>query len=244
MDLGNGTETCFIQSTVLSSTIGQKSSLRLHRARKARENRTRNGTMADAGNSKAREVKVVLLGDTGVGKSSLVLRFVTNNFRPYSESTIGASFMSKMIVVNDTPIKYQIWDTAGQEKYHSLAPMYYRGAAAAIVVYDITRKQSLTTLKNWVKELKQLGPDNIVIAIAGNKSDLEEKREVPASQARAYAGEIGALFIETSAKEDTNVSDLFIQISQALPTASAESNALPEIVDPYGGGKKKSSGCC
>ncbi|CEG42404.1 gtp binding protein [Plasmopara halstedii] len=200
--------------------------------------------MGDTGNSKAREVKVVLLGDTGVGKSSLVLRFVTNNFRPYSESTIGASFMSKMIVVNDTPIKYQIWDTAGQEKYHSLAPMYYRGAAAAIVVYDITRKQSLTTLKNWVKELKQLGPDNIVIAIAGNKSDLEEKREVPASQARAYAEEIGALFIETSAKEDTNVSDLFIQISQALPTASAESNALPEIVDPYGGNKKKSSSCC
>ncbi|CAH0478221.1 unnamed protein product [Peronospora belbahrii] len=200
--------------------------------------------MADSSNSKAREVKVVLLGDTGVGKSSLVLRFVTNNFRPYSESTIGASFMSKMIVVNDTPIKYQIWDTAGQEKYHSLAPMYYRGAAAAIVVYDITRKQSLTTLKNWVKELKQLGPDNIVIAIAGNKSDLEEKREVPASQARAYAEEIGALFIETSAKEDTNVSDLFIQISQALPIASAESNALPEIVDPYGAGKKKSGGCC
>ncbi|KAL7685516.1 putative small GTP-binding protein [Plasmopara halstedii] len=200
--------------------------------------------MGDTGNSKAREVKVVLLGDTGVGKSSLVLRFVTNNFRPYSESTIGASFMSKMIVVNDTPIKYQIWDTAGQEKYHSLAPMYYRGAAAAIVVYDITRKQSLTTLKNWVKELKQLGPDNIVIAIAGNKSDLEEKREVPASQARAYAEEIGALFIETSAKEDTNVSDLFIQISQALPTASAETNALPEIVDPYGGNKKKSSSCC
>ena len=89
-----------------------------------------------------------------------------------------------------------------------------------------------------------MGPDNIVIAIAGNKSDLEEKREVPASQARAYAEEIGALFIETSAKEDTNVSDLFIQISQALPIASAESNALPEIVDPYGGGKKKAGGCC
>lgn len=123
---------------------------------------------------KAREVKVVLLGDTGVGKSSLVLRFVTNNFRPYSESTIGASFMSKMIVVNDTPIKYQIWDTAGQEKvptggciscwrgrancvcvsmneqYHSLAPMYYRGAAAAIVVYDITRKVSACSVSSEV----------------------------------------------------------------------------------------------
>jgi Ras-related protein Rab-22 len=91
---------------------------------------------------KPREVKVVLLGDTGVGKSSLVLRFVTNNFKPYSESTIGASFMSKMIMVQGKPIKFQIWDTAGQEKYHSLAPMYYRGAAAAIIVYDITRSVS------------------------------------------------------------------------------------------------------
>jgi len=93
--------------------------------------------------NKPREVKVVLLGDTGVGKSSLVLRFVTNNFKPYSESTIGASFMSKMIMVQGKPIKYQIWDTAGQEKYHSLAPMYYRGAAAAIIVYDITRAVSV-----------------------------------------------------------------------------------------------------
>lgn len=151
--------------------------------------------------------------------------------------------MSKMIMVEDTPIKYQIWDTAGQEKYHSLAPMYYRGAAAAIVVYDITRKQSLTTLKNWVKELKQLGPDHIVIAIAGNKSDLEHKREVPAAQARAYADEIGALFIETSAKEDTNVSDLFISISKQLPSSVEDNNALPEIVDPYGAGRKK-GGCC
>ena len=91
---------------------------------------------------KPREVKVVLLGDTGVGKSSLVLRFVTNNFKPYSESTIGASFMSKMIMVDAKPIKFQIWDTAGQEKYHSLAPMYYRGAAAAVIVYDITRSVS------------------------------------------------------------------------------------------------------
>jgi Ras-related protein Rab-22 len=150
-----------------------------------------------------REVKVVLLGDAGVGKSSLVLRFVTNSFDKYSESTIGwvctrtfaaafalvaaprltfysprrrASFMSKQIVADGQPIKYQIWDTAGQEKYHSLAPMYYRGAAAAIIVYDITSAQSFQTLKNWVRELQQLGPENIVIAVCGNKSDLEEKR--------------------------------------------------------------------
>lgn len=90
--------------------------------------------------SKAKEVKVVLLGDSGVGKSSLVLRFVVNDFKPYSEATIGASFFSKLVVTNNTPLKFQIWDTAGQEKYHSLAPMYYRGAAAAILVYDITNK--------------------------------------------------------------------------------------------------------
>jgi Ras-related protein Rab-22 len=155
---------------------------------------------------KPREVKVVLLGDTGVGKSSLVLRFVTNNFKPYSESTIGASFMSKVVMAEGKQIKFQIWDTAGQEKYHSLArtfpsflalllcfrgiyvhksvidlfvlcvAMYYRGAAAAIVVYDITRASSFKTLRNWVDELRNQGPKDIALAIAGNKADLADRR--------------------------------------------------------------------
>eukprot|EP00640_Fibrocapsa_japonica_P007425 CAMPEP_0113938746 /NCGR_PEP_ID=MMETSP1339-20121228/5171_1 /TAXON_ID=94617 /ORGANISM="Fibrocapsa japonica" /LENGTH=199 /DNA_ID=CAMNT_0000942007 /DNA_START=72 /DNA_END=671 /DNA_ORIENTATION=- /assembly_acc=CAM_ASM_000762 len=167
--------------------------------------------------SKSREVKVVLLGDTGVGKSSLVLRFVTNNFKPYSESTIGASFMSKMLMVNGLPMKFQIWDTAGQEKYHSLAPMYYRGAAAAIVVYDITNKNTFKTLKEWVNELHAQGPDDIVIIIAGNKKDLEAEREVEAGMAQAYADKVGAMFFECSAKDDFFVRDIFIQISHKLP---------------------------
>mmetsp|Transcript_5908 Transcript_5908/g.5295 ORF Transcript_5908/g.5295 Transcript_5908/m.5295 type:complete len:185 (+) Transcript_5908:117-671(+) len=165
--------------------------------------------------TKPREVKVVLLGDTGVGKSSLVLRFVTNNFKPYSESTIGASFMSKMIMVSGKPIKFQIWDTAGQEKYHSLAPMYYRGAAAAIVVYDITRQNTFKTLKNWIDELRTQGPKDIAIAIAGNKADLEDQREVSKAAAISYSEEIGAMYLETSAKDDLNVQDIFVQLSNA-----------------------------
>mmetsp|Transcript_100628 Transcript_100628/g.197519 ORF Transcript_100628/g.197519 Transcript_100628/m.197519 type:complete len:205 (+) Transcript_100628:54-668(+) len=177
--------------------------------------------------SKPREVKVVLLGDSGVGKSSLVLRFVTNNFKPYSESTIGASFMSKMITVASKQIKFQIWDTAGQEKYHSLAPMYYRGAAAAIIVYDITRSTSFKTLKHWVEELKSKGPKDIAIAIAGNKSDLENMREVDREMVLSYAEEIGALFLETSAKDDTNVQDIFVKLSYRLPSPQqSDSNVI------------------
>lgn len=194
------------------------------------------------GETRAREVKVVLLGDTGVGKSSLVLRFITNEFKPYVESTIGASFMSKLILVDSQPIKFQIWDTAGQEKYHSLAPMYYKGAAAAIVVYDITKRKTFETLQQWISELKTQGPENIVLAIAGNKSDLESERQVPASEAQAYATSIGASFLETSAKTKSNVDEIFLNISKNLP-------AYVPPQQPYGSLKlnkqqKASSGCC
>eukprot|EP01040_Poterioochromonas_malhamensis_P000940 gene940-997_t len=198
--------------------------------------------MAD---SKPREVKVVLLGDTGVGKSSLVLRFVTNNFKPYSESTIGASFMSKLITVNSKPIKFQIWDTAGQEKYHSLAPMYYRGAAAAILVYDITRMSTFRTLQNWVEELRSKGPKDIALAIAGNKADLEENREVDRKVASAYAEEINALYLETSAKDDTNVQDIFVKLSQRLPAPQApDANILKANASNLRNSKPASKGPC
>lgn len=196
--------------------------------------------------AKPREVKVVLLGDTGVGKSSLVLRFVTNNFKPYSESTIGASFMSKMITVSSKQIKFQIWDTAGQEKYHSLAPMYYRGAAAAIVVYDITRASTFRTLKNWVDELKSKGPKDIAIAIAGNKADLENQREVDSGMASAYAEEIGALYLETSAKDDLNVHDIFIKLSYKLPAPTTpDANVIrSNNIAMQNQRSTKSSSCC
>eukprot|EP00731_Ephydatia_muelleri_P037831 Em0574g2a len=100
------------------------------------------------------QFKLVLLGESAVGKSSLVLRFVKGQFHEYQESTIGAAFLTQTVNVDDTTVKFEIWDTAGQERYHSLAPMYYRGAQAAIVVYDITNLDTFTRAKSWVKELQ------------------------------------------------------------------------------------------
>jgi small GTP-binding protein len=168
--------------------------------------------------SSIREVKVVVLGDTGVGKSSLVLKFATGNFKPYSESTIGASFMSKIIQTRSGgSVKFQIWDTAGQEKYRSLAPMYYRGAAAAIVVYDITRADTFKTLRSWVDELRAQGPKDIAIAVAGNKADMSDAREIDTKTGKEFAEEIGAIFMETSAKDSLNVDEVFVGIAAKLP---------------------------
>uniref|UniRef100_A0A8C6U2H1 RAB31, member RAS oncogene family n=1 Tax=Neogobius melanostomus TaxID=47308 RepID=A0A8C6U2H1_9GOBI len=125
-----------------------------------------------------RELKVCLLGDTGVGKSSIVCRFVQDHFDHNISPTIGASFLTKTVPCGNELHKFLIWDTAGQERFHSLAPMYYRGSAAAVIVYDITKLDSFQTLKKWVKELKEHGPEDIVVAIAGNKNDLGDIREI------------------------------------------------------------------
>ena len=138
------------------------------------------------------QFKLVLLGDSAVGKSSLVLRFVRGQFFEYQESTIGAAFLTQTVALNDTTVKFEIWDTAGQERYHSLAPMYYRGAAAAIVVYDITNRDTFQRAKQWVKELQRQGNPNIVIALAGNKSDLNSKRKVEPEEAESCAAQLGA----------------------------------------------------
>ena len=130
--------------------------------------------MSSSKGRKVRHLKLVLLGDSSVGKSCLVLRFVRDEFTE-QEPTIGAAFLTQTITLEGednlksaTDFKFEIWDTAGQERYRSLAPMYYRGASAAIVVYDITKKDSFDGAKSWVKELQRRGDANVVIALAGN----------------------------------------------------------------------------
>jgi len=175
-------------------------------------------------NNKIFQFKLVLLGESAVGKSSLVLRFVKGQFLDYQESTIGAAFLTQTVCLNDTTVKFEIWDTAGQERYHSLAPMYYRGAQAAIVVYDITSYESFDRAKKWVKELQRQGNPNIVIALAGNKVDLAPKRKVEVEEAQSYSDENGILFMETSAKTAANVNELFVAIAKKLPKTQAPSN--------------------
>ncbi|KAG5286527.1 hypothetical protein AALO_G00015810 [Alosa alosa] len=173
-----------------------------------------------------RELKVCLLGDTGVGKSSIVCRFVQDHFDHNISPTIGASFLTKTVPCGNELHKFLIWDTAGQERFHSLAPMYYRGSAAAVIVYDITKLDSFQTLKKWVKELKEHGPENIVVAIAGNKNDLGDIREVPMKEAKDFAESIAAIFIETSARNAVNVEELFQKISECLAASHPPRHAF------------------
>ncbi|CAH1780410.1 unnamed protein product [Owenia fusiformis] len=192
-----------------------------------------------------REVKVCLLGESGVGKSSIVQRFVHDTFKPALESTIGASFMSKTLTVDEKTYKYQIWDTAGQEKYRALAPMYYRGAAAAVIVYDVTNESSFGVLKDWIKELQRHGPQEIVIAIAGNKCDLADLREVQYKDALAYAEQTNAIFVETSAKNATNVSEMFEAICRKLPDEDfLQSSVNNDRINLKGTATTKKKKCC
>ncbi|KNZ52335.1 rab family protein [Puccinia sorghi] len=136
------------------------------------------------------------------------------------ESTIGAAFLTQTVKIDDqTSIKFEIWDTAGQERYKSLAPMYYRNANCAVVVYDITSSASLEKAKVWIRELQKQADAQIVIALAGNKADLEERRQ----EAKRFAEEENLLFFETSAKNSINVKDIFTAIAKKLPLEAAAS---------------------
>jgi small GTP-binding protein len=186
------------------------------------------------------QVKLVILGGSASGKSSLVLRFAQQQFFEYQEATIGASFMTQTLELDEKTIKFEIWDTAGQERYSSLAPMYYRGASIAIVCYDITSFDSFTRAKKWVKEVKQQCGD-IVIALSGNKADLEELRTVYYEDGELYAQDEGILFMETSSKSNFNVNELFRKVAHSLPDkVRIEQPNLLDLNEPL----EKENRCC
>jgi small GTP-binding protein len=189
------------------------------------------------------------LGESAVGKSSLVLRFIKGQFNEYQESTIGASFTSPVFQVDGDTVKFEIWDTAGQERYHSLAPMYYRGAHAAIIVYDLTNIGSFQKAQSWVDELKKQASQDVVIALVGNKMDLGDKRVIEIAQGQAFADEHGLVFFETSAKSGDNVSQVFTTLAKKLPRVdTARASRPPQGVrlsrTDLDRNARDSSGCC
>ncbi|GAA5903173.1 Rab family GTPase [Sporobolomyces salmoneus] len=163
--------------------------------------------------------KLVLLGESAVGKSSLVLQFVKGQFDDYRESTIGAAFLTQTVQRqrDQDSIKFELWDTAGQERYKSLAPMYYRSSHAAVVVYDITSAASLEKARSWIAELHRQADPSILIYLAGNKLDLAaEQRQVTKEEAEKFAQEEGLLWSEVSAKTGEGIKEIFQTIAEKL----------------------------
>lgn len=156
--------------------------------------------------------KVVLIGDSGVGKSNLLSRFTRNEFNLESKSTIGVEFATRSIEVDAKTIKAQIWDTAGQERYRAITSAYYRGAVGALLVYDIAKHLTYENVERWLRELRDHADQNIVIMLVGNKSDLRHLRAVPTDEAKGFAERNGLSFIETSALDSTNVETAFQNI--------------------------------
>eukprot|EP00250_Pteridium_aquilinum_P008792 c18211_g1_i1 orf=68-763(+) len=156
--------------------------------------------------------KVVILGDSAVGKSNLLSRYSRDEFHAKSKATIGVDFQTQSVEVGDGSgrrVQAQIWDTAGQERFRAVTSAYYRGALGALVVYDITRKHTFHNVSRWLEELKTHSDTTVVIMLVGNKSDLEEAREVWVEEGSAFAEENGLFFLETSALNSTNVNYAF-----------------------------------
>ena len=162
-------------------------------------------------NKKINEYKIVLIGETGVGKTHLLSRFLYNSFSPSQISTISATYATKTIKTNkNNEITLQLWDTAGQETYRGLTKLFYQGAAGIIIVYDITKRDSFNEIKNyWYHQIKENAPKKVKLAIVGNKSDLYINEQVNEEEAKAYAEKIGAIFQLTSAVNSSGVDTLF-----------------------------------
>ncbi|KAH9911688.1 GTP-binding protein ypt1 [Epithele typhae] len=160
--------------------------------------------------------KLLLIGDSGVGKSCLLLRFAEDAFTDSYLSTIGVDFKIRTIELEGKTIKLQIWDTAGQERFRTIAAAYYRGAHGIIMVYDVTDGETFSNVKGWLQEIDRYASEGVKKLIIGNKSDLVEKKVVEYSMAKEFADQLSIPFIETSAKNSTNVDEAFSMMAKTI----------------------------
>mmetsp|Transcript_63493 Transcript_63493/g.138292 ORF Transcript_63493/g.138292 Transcript_63493/m.138292 type:complete len:220 (-) Transcript_63493:57-716(-) len=179
--------------------------------------------------SGVQKYKVVFLGDEAAGKTSLVRRYMYDSFDESIQATIGMDFQSKTVHLEDRTVRLQLWDTAGQERFRSLIPSYIRDAAAAVIVYDITKRSSFMATQKWIEDVRAERGDDAQVALVGNKSDLTSNREVPKEEGSQRAEELGVAFVETSAKFGDSVATLFQLLAAKLPApVIAESQGPPD----------------
>ena len=172
--------------------------------------------------SEIESFKVGLVGESGVGKTSIITQFIDQTFQEDQQSTTGGTFSTKSVVCdNGKTLKFEIWDTAGQERYRSLTKMFYKDANAAVLVFDITRQDSFEELQNyWAQQIKECSPPEIILAVAANKSDLINKEAVDEEKSRAFANELGAIYVSTTATTVESINELFIEIAKKYTNAT------------------------
>lgn len=192
--------------------------------------------------------KLLLIGDSGVGKSCMLLRFADDTYTESYISTIGVDFKIRTIEMDGKTIKLQIWDTAGQERFRTITSSYYRGAHGIIVVYDVTDQDSFDHVKQWLQEVDRYASDKVNTLLVGNKSDLTSKRMVSYETAKEFADSVGMEFLETSAKNSTNIEKAFMVMAEQIKKRMATQNvsaggATPESVTNISG-SEVGGGCC
>ena len=196
--------------------------------------------------------KVVVIGDSGVGKTNLIKRFITNTFSDNSKATVGVEFITKSYKINNQIFKIELWDTAGQERYKSITAVYYKGAKGALLVYDTTSKMSFNDIDKWLAEIKDKTSNDIKLMIIGNKIDLKEFREVTNEQATEKAKTLGIPIMETSALDATNVKEAFNDLIKEMyrdlrnkiKNSGGDINKNKGGIDLNTNGEKKKSKCC
>jgi Ras-related protein Rab-1A len=193
--------------------------------------------------------KLLLIGDSGVGKSCLLLRFADDTYTESYISTIGVDFKIRTIELDGKTIKLQIWDTAGQERFRTITSSYYRGAHGIIVVYDVTDQESFNNVKQWLQEIDRYASENVNKLLVGNKCDLTNKKVVDYSSAKEYADQLGIPFLETSAKNATNVEQAFMTMAAEIknrvgPAAANQAGSAGVKIDSKPVEAKTGGGCC
>ncbi|XP_072956664.1 ras-related protein RABD1-like [Typha angustifolia] len=191
--------------------------------------------------------KVLLIGDSSVGKSCLLLRFSDDSYVDSYISTIGVDFKIRTIELDGKTVKLQIWDTAGQERFRTITSSYYRGAHGIIIVYDVTEMESFNNVKQWLNEIDRYASDNVCKLLVGNKCDLVENKVVETEKAQAFADELGIAFLETSAKESINVEKAFLTMSAEIKKRMGNqptTDRKPATVQMKGQPVQQKNNCC